>query len=214
MARVRISAMRRLELEKAAYAAVNELGFRGFALEEVAKHAGAAKGTIHHYFLSKEDLMQSAARYANREFSKIALQMIKGAKSPSERIWSIIALNLDAEFFQPYLIRAYVLVLASGIRYKDVLRIYEATHARTISNLAFALRQLVRREDVKPVVNMIWTMIEGAWLLQATQEEETATSARRIIANYLQNTVPGFDSSVIQYLDRFPEDSTPSHNRA
>jgi hypothetical protein len=61
---------------------------------------------------------------------------------------------------------------------------------------------------------MIWTMIEGAWLLQATQEEETATSARRIIANYLQNTVPGFDSSVIQYLDRFPEDSTPSHNRA
>jgi AcrR family transcriptional regulator len=87
MARVRISAMRRLELEKAAYAAVNELGFRGFALEEVAKHAGAAKGTIHHYFLSKEDLMQSAARYANREFSKIALQMIKGAKSPSERIW-------------------------------------------------------------------------------------------------------------------------------
>jgi TetR/AcrR family transcriptional repressor of bet genes len=213
MARVPIRAMRRLELEKAAYDAINARGSRGLALEEVARQAGTAKGTIHHYFLNKEDLMESAARYANREFSQIALQMIKTAKSPSERIWSIITLNLDARFFQPFLARAYVLVLASGIRYKGVLRIYGATHARTISNLAFALRQLVEPENVKPIANTIWTMIEGAWVLQATQEQEVATSTLRILADYLQNTVPAFDSSVIRNPDHFPEGPTPSNNR-
>jgi TetR/AcrR family transcriptional regulator, transcriptional repressor of bet genes len=214
MARAPIRAMRRLELEKAAYAAVNELGVRGFALEEIARHAGTAKGTIHHYFLSKEDLMEGAARHANREFSQVALSILKAAKSPSGRIWSIISLNLDAEFFQPFLARAYVFVLTNGIRYKGVLRIYEATHARTISNLAFALRQLVKPEDVQPIANTIWTMIEGAWLLQASQDIDIAGPTLRIMADYLKTAVPAFDSSVIQNLDRFPEGSTPSHNRA
>lgn len=213
MARVPIRAMRRLELEKAAYDAINARGSRGLALEEVARQAGTAKGTIHHYFLNKEDLMESAARYANREFSQIALQMIKTAKSPSERIWSIITLNLDARFFQPFLAQAYVLVLASGIRYNGVLRIYGATHARTISNLAFALRPLVRPENVKPIATTIWTMIEGAWLLQATREKEIATTTLRILADYLKTAVPGFDRSVIRILDHFPEGPAPSNNR-
>ena len=205
MARVPIRAMRRLELDKAAYEAVNKSAVSWISPEKVARQAGTAKGTIHHYFLNKEDLMESAARYANREFSQIALQMIKAAKSPSERIWSIIALNLDARFFQPFLTRAYVLLLASGIRYNGVLRIYSATHARTVSNLAFALRTLVSPEDVEPIANTIWTIVEGAWLLQTTQKEVIAKRTLRILADYLKTTVPAFDSSVIQNLDHFPE---------
>src|SRR5215208_5675471 len=214
MPRAPIKTIRRLELEKAAYAAVNELGFRGFALQEVAKRAGAAKGIIHHYFLSKEDLMEGAARYANREFAQAALRIIKVAKSPSERLWGIIALNLDAEFFNRMTTRAYVFVLTFGIRYKGLLRIYEVRHARTVANLAFALRQLANPEDVRPIANAIWTMIEGAWLLQANQDIDIDKPTIRILADYLKTAVPGFDSSVIQNLDRFPEDSTPSHNRA
>jgi hypothetical protein len=54
-------------------------------------------------------------------------------------------------------------------------------------------------------------MIEGAWVLQATQDEEIATSTLRILAKYLQNTVPGFDSSLTGALDHFPVGSSPSH---
>jgi TetR/AcrR family transcriptional regulator, transcriptional repressor of bet genes len=199
--------MRRFELEKAAYETITECGLGGFALAEIARHAGTAKGMIHHYFLSKEDLMEGAARHANREFSQVALSVIKAAKSPSERIWSIISLNLDAEFFQPFLTRSYVFVLANGIRYTGVLRIYEATHARTVSNLAFALRQLVTPEDVRPIANTIWTMIEGVWLHQNTQQNEIATSTLRIMADYLKTAVPGFDSSVMRAAHQFPERS-------
>jgi TetR/AcrR family transcriptional repressor of bet genes len=212
MARAPIRAMRRLELEKAAYAAVNELGVRGFALEEVAKHAGTAKGTIHHYFQSKQDLIVSAARCANREFSEAARRIIKAAKSPSESLWGIILLNTDAEFFQPILARTDILVLACGIRYKDVLRIYDANHARIVSNLAFALRQLVKPEDVRPIADTIMAIIDGAWVLQATQAEEIATSTRRTLADYLKIAVPGFDSSVIQLRDRCPRSSPTNEN--
>jgi TetR/AcrR family transcriptional repressor of bet genes len=205
MVRVPIRALRQLELEKAVYGAVKEHGVRGFALEAVAKHAGTAKGTIHHYFQSKQDLIVSAARCANREFSEAARRIIKAAKSPSESLWGIIVLNTDAEFFQPILARTDILVLACGIRYKDVLRIYDANHARIVSNLAFALRQLARPEDVRPIADTIMAIVDGAWVLQATQEEDIATSTRRTLADYLKSTVPGFDTSVIHNLDHFPE---------
>jgi len=213
MARVPISATRRLELVQAAYDAVKESGFRGYALEEVARHAGTAKGTIHHYFLNKEELIDEVVKYVNRALSQTILDMIKAAKSPSERLWSIISVNLSEEYFSPIIARSYTVGTAIAIRYPHLLRIYDAVQVRTISNLAFALRQLARPEDVRPTAYTIWTMIEGAWLLQATQEEETATSTLRILADYLKNAVPGFDTSVIRNLDHFPKSPTPSHNR-
>jgi hypothetical protein len=103
--------------------------------------------------------------------------------------------------------RAYVFALTIGIRYKGVLRIYDATHARTISNLAFALRQLVKPEDVVPMAHTIWAIMEGAWLLQATQDKNIAQPMLRILADYLKTAVPGFDSSVIRNIDGFPERS-------
>jgi TetR/AcrR family transcriptional regulator, transcriptional repressor of bet genes len=213
MARIPISRIRRLELEKAVWDAVKEKGFRGLGLEEVAKHAGTAKGTIHHYFNNKAELMESTARYANREFSQTALRMIKAASSASERLWSILALNLDSEFARPEIVRLNVLVLANGIQYPSLLRIYEATHERSISNISFALRSLARREDVKSIANNIWTIIEGAWVLQATREEGIGSATLSLLADYLKNTVPDFDSSVVQNLDHFPEGPTPSNNR-
>jgi TetR/AcrR family transcriptional regulator, transcriptional repressor of bet genes len=213
MARVPISATRRLELVQAAYDAVKKSGFRGYALEEVARQAGTAKGTIHHYFLNKEELIDEVVRYVNRDLSQAILDMIKAAKSPSERLWSIIWVNLSEEYFSPIIARSYTVGTAIAIRYPHLLRIYDAIQVRTISNLAFALRQLARPEDVRPIASTIWTMIEGAWLLQATQEEKIATYTLRILADYLQNTVPGFDSSIVQALDRLPEGPAPSHNR-
>jgi TetR/AcrR family transcriptional repressor of bet genes len=211
MARIPVSAMRRQELIEAAYNSIKESGFRGFALEQVARHAGTVKGTIHHYFRDKEELVDEVVRYANRDFSQTILDMIKAAKSPSERLWSIISLNLSNKYFQPIIARSYAVSTAIAIRYPHLQRTYDATDARTISNIAFALRPIAKPEDVKSIAKTIWTMIEGAWVLQATQDEEIATSTLRILAKYLQNTVPGFDSSLTGALDHFPVGSSPSH---
>jgi TetR/AcrR family transcriptional regulator, transcriptional repressor of bet genes len=198
MARLPVREIRRMELEKAAYLCITKRGVKGFNLDAVAKQAGTAKGTIHHYFLNKEELFEGVARYGNREFGQTAIALIKAARSPSDRVWSIISLYFDDKLFHPTISRAYVFALTIGIRYKRVLRIYDATHARTISNLAFALRQLVKPEDVRPMANTIWAIMEGAWLLQATEDRNIAKPTLRILAGYLKTAVPGFDSSVIQ----------------
>jgi TetR/AcrR family transcriptional regulator, transcriptional repressor of bet genes len=207
MARLPLREIRRMGLEKAAFDAASELGFRGFVLAEVARRAGTVKGTVHHYFVSKEELVESAIRYANREFSKAALHIIRAAKSPSERLWGILALNLDPEFFNAHVSRTYVSVLASGIRYKGVLRIYDATHPRIVSNLVFALRHLINPEDARPLAHTLMNIVDGAWLLQATQDKNIAKPTLRILAHYLKTAVPGFESSVIRDIDAFPERS-------
>ena len=212
MARVLISATRRLELIQATYEAVKKSGFRGFALEEVARQAGTAKGNIHHYFLNKEELFYEVMRYVNRDLSQTILGELKAAKSPSERLWSIISVNLSEEYHSPIIARAYTVGTAIAIRYPHLLRIYDATQVRTISNLAFALRQLVEPEDVRPIAYTIWTMIDGAWLLQATQEEEMFTSTRHILADYMKNTISGFDGSAVRARDHFPAGRALSNN--
>jgi TetR/AcrR family transcriptional regulator, transcriptional repressor of bet genes len=214
MNRIRLSELRRQELEKAAYESAMKHGFQGLALHRIASHAGTAKGTIHHYFRDKEELMLGSVRYANRLYAETMLRLLKAAKSPSERLWVIIAVNLAGEFFQPLIMRAYVLTIANGIRYPSLLRAYEITHDRSLSNVVFALRSLSRPENVKPIANTIWTMVEGAWLLQTTRRENIAGATLAAIADYLKKTVPTFDISVIRNLDHFPEGPTPSHNRA
>jgi TetR/AcrR family transcriptional repressor of bet genes len=198
MGRVPIRAMRRLELEKAAYEAVKECGFRGLVLEEVARHAGTAKGTIHHYFLNKEELMLGSTRYVNRLYAETMVRLLKDAKSPSERLWAIIAVNLAEEFFQPLIMRAYVLTIANGIHYPSLLRAYEITHDRSLSNVVFALRSLAEPDEVETIANTIWTMIEGAWIFQVTRKHNIAGDTLAQISNYLNRAVPSFDNSVVR----------------
>ncbi|HKG74580.1 MAG TPA: TetR/AcrR family transcriptional regulator, partial [Aestuariivirgaceae bacterium] len=124
-----------MELEKAAYLCITERGVKGFNLGAVAEQAGTAKGTIHHYFLNKEELFEGVVRYGNREFGQTAITLIKAARSPCDRVWSIISLYFDDKFFQPMISRAYVFALTIGIRYEGVLRIYNANHARIASQL-------------------------------------------------------------------------------
>jgi TetR/AcrR family transcriptional repressor of bet genes len=202
MARISIAERRRRELEQAIYDSILENGFSGFSLEKVAKKAGTAKGTIHHYFRSKEELLTAAARQANRLFSETFLRLLKSATSPSEKLWLVVALNLDEEYFQPHFMRTYLLAVANGIRYPSNLHVYEVTHSRGISNLRFVLRSLVEPKQVEPIAHTIWTMIEGAWVLQAARSENIAGPVLAAIADYLKNTVPDFDSSVVNLSAR------------
>jgi hypothetical protein len=55
-------------------------------------------------------------------------------------------------------------------------------------------------------------MIDGAWLLQATQEEEMFTSTRHILADYMKNTISGFDGSAVRARDHFPAGRALSNN--
>lgn len=197
-----IAKIRRLELERAAYEVINGFGLRGLTVEQVARHAGISKGMVHHYFRDKDELIIAAIRHANRRLSNIVRERTKMSKSPSERIWAIISAQLGPELFQPPFWGAYSLVLEGGIRCQEILRVYSAVSARGHSNIAFALRSLVKPREVEAIAHTIWNLLEGAWLLPVAQPELTRAEIVTTIIEYLKNSVPGFDMSVVKLSDK------------
>ncbi len=93
------TALRRQELRQAAYEMAGKYGFEALTVAGIAKHAGLTKGNIHHYFESKEDLIEQTVRFAHAEFRKAVLERLRNACSPSERLWSVVDGNFAPEIF-------------------------------------------------------------------------------------------------------------------
>src|SRR5688572_17313023 len=93
--------VRRLELQKAAYEVARKQGFHSITVEQIARHAGTSKGIVHHYFKNKKQLIEHAVRYSHLVYRKAIVSRLKKAKTPSERLWSIIDGTFDPDQFGP-----------------------------------------------------------------------------------------------------------------
>jgi TetR/AcrR family transcriptional regulator, transcriptional repressor of bet genes len=194
-----IGSIRRQELEKAAYDTISQRGFKGMTLEEVAKCAGVSKGVIHHYFPSKEELVNGMVRYANRLYAEVARDRLKAARSASERIWAIVESNLAEAYYESKLVNGYPSELVAGIHFEKLLRTHNAIDNRGRANLMFALRSL-EFADARVVSHTIWNLVEGAWILPASESHLTKSVILKVIADYL-GRIPGFDASVLKFQE-------------
>ena len=57
-----------MQLVRAAFERVAQVGFEGLRLRQVAEDAGIDHSTLHHYFATKQDLIGAVAEYATRQF--------------------------------------------------------------------------------------------------------------------------------------------------
>ncbi|NUO64312.1 MAG: TetR/AcrR family transcriptional regulator [Gemmatimonadaceae bacterium] len=75
------------ELLDAAMTVFAEKGYRNTRLEEIAEAAGVTKGTIYHYFSTKEELLLRAIeQHHERVFGRLAEELREVAGPASERI--------------------------------------------------------------------------------------------------------------------------------
>ena len=75
------------ELLEAAMAVFAEKGYRNTRLEEIAEAAGVTKGTIYHYFATKEELLLRAIEHHHERIFGRLDEELRGATGPaSERI--------------------------------------------------------------------------------------------------------------------------------
>jgi AcrR family transcriptional regulator len=72
------AAARRAEILDAALRAFGQYGYRRTSVDDIAREAGIAKGTIYLSFASKEELFQALAR-------RLSQQMLTGAEAASRR---------------------------------------------------------------------------------------------------------------------------------
>lgn len=71
----------------AAFRRVAEVGFEGLRLRQVAEDAGIDHSTLHHYFASKQDLVQAVTEYTTGQFVPTA----PAGRTPPERLRAHLA---------------------------------------------------------------------------------------------------------------------------
>ena len=196
-ARVPTSTIRRMELEQAALDILYESGFRELTVQRAAEKAQLSKGVVHHYFLSKDDLVAGALRHEYRAFGLSVTGLLGKTNSPSERAWTIITAQLADPYLQLNSLRWYLNSQEAGFRNPGIARIYNITERRGRSNITFALKQLTPSADARRMTWSLWSMIEGACFLMFSDRAIKRKDVLFGIANYLTNSIPAFDPSVV-----------------
>lgn len=126
-------------------AGLKEFALNGLAatrLEDVAKRAGIAKGTIYRYFDSKEDLFVAAVR------SRIVLSIadadaaIDHFKGPTDDLLRLVLRKIYAEFVGTDTSALMRIMISEGNRFPNLVKLY---HTEAISKGVAILTRIMER---------------------------------------------------------------------
>jgi transcriptional repressor BetI len=189
---------RRFELQKAAYQVARKRGFHAVTVDQIARRAHTSKGTVHNYFKNKKQLIEFAVRHAHLVYRNTIVSRLKAAKTPSERLWSIVAGTFDPEQFGPEICRLWLTIFDEMKYDRKLARLVSILDKRSISLTLSTVRALVEPEEVDDKAYTLMALMDGFWLLSATDPEVTREVALRHIAAYIQKNFPRFDPRAIK----------------
>jgi TetR/AcrR family transcriptional repressor of bet genes len=197
-----IAARRRQQLRKAAYELAGKHGLQALTTAGIARHAGISKGIVHHYFAGKEDLIEQTVRFAHAELSNAVLAGLRKARSPSERLWSVIDGNFAPAIFQPRYRKLWLSLFEVAKTNSRVARLLAIVDRRTITHVMQPLKLLVAPSEVEIKAFAIMALVDGCWFLSVEEPQITRPAALKIVANYLRTVVPNFDMSAAKIDER------------
>jgi len=199
MATRSLTKIRRQELQKAAYEVAYKVGLNSTTVEQVARHAGTSKGSIHAYFDSKHQLLEYAMRYAYGILGRAARAKLKNAKTPSARIWAIVEANFLPEILTPEFFRLWF----EAVDNKRFSYLLENFERRMRSNIVYALKQLSDSGNAGELAYSIMNYYDGLWTLASTEKGLTREAALSLIADYIKELIPEFDKGATR-LEELP----------
>lgn len=189
-----IKAIRRDELMDAAIDVVGEAGLSGATVAIIAGRAGMSPGLINHYFESKEELLALAMRSLSNLFRHDILDIMPADPTPVQRLKAIIDGSFAPQHFRGAKREAWMQFMLASQSEPRIKHLYHLTGARFVSNIKFAVRQLVEPEDVDDIVDGIAAMIDGFfWQIAGEYEEEDFERARRICWRYVCLLIPAIE---------------------
>ena len=130
------------EIIDAGLAEFAENGFAATRLEDVAKRAGIAKGTIYRYFASKEDLFEAALSARLTPFFDDVSGMVDSFPGSSEDLVRAALPRIYKALFEDGLHVLMRIIITEGGRFPAIAELY---HRRVISRGQAVLAALVRR---------------------------------------------------------------------
>ncbi|MBL6449241.1 TetR/AcrR family transcriptional regulator [Fulvivirga sp. 29W222] len=96
----------RVKILMAALEVFAEKGYHSSSIGEIAKKAGVAKGSVYHYFESKEAVLQEVIVNGVTELEGI-MKLVQSKASPKEQLETLVSLSFDSvrdrkDFWQLY----------------------------------------------------------------------------------------------------------------
>ncbi len=173
MPKLGMGPVRRRQLVDATIASIHEFGLADATVTRIAKKAGVSPGIVHHYFISKDELLFETMRLMLENLRRIAVEKLSNANTPLERINAIIDASFAPEQFSPQVTTAWLALYASARQSQSLTRILALYHNRLRSNLLFNLKQMNTQPHTHPH-------------MQAKIEEQAETIAAIIDGLYLR----------------------------
>jgi AcrR family transcriptional regulator len=130
------------EIIDAGLAEFAENGFAATRLEDVARRAGIAKGTIYRYFASKEELFEAALSARLTPFFDDVSGMVDAFPGSSEDLVRAALTRIYKALFEDGLHVLMRIIITEGGRFPAIAELY---HRRVISRGQAVLAALVRR---------------------------------------------------------------------
>lgn len=195
MAKRSIKAMRRDELMDAAIAVIGEEGMANATMAIIARRAGMSAGLVNHYFDSKEELIALAMRNVSNLFRQDIMRLAPANPTPAQRLKAIV----DGSFVPQHLgapkrAATWMQFMIAAQTEPRIKHLYHLTGARFVSNIRYAVRQLVPADQVADIVDGIAALIDGFfWQSAGEYEEEDTERARRICWRYVCLQIPGIE---------------------
>lgn len=154
-----VSEFRRKEIVDAARSVFARKGFANGIMDDVAKEAKVAKGTLYLYFRSKTEIYRAVLGHDMELLKKETVERIEAAHGLREKIRAFVLTRLEyseqrREFFEIMDAHGGSLSL-SRRQYRDWL-------TEPVQHLAAAIDQAVRQDEIRavPSQTVAWIIVE------------------------------------------------------
>ena len=183
-----VSEFRRTEIVDAARTVFARWGFAQGIMDEIAKEAGVAKGTLYLYFRSKTEIYKAVLDHDMKTLKASTLDRIDAAKSLKEKIRTFALARIERaeankEFFRIMDSEGSALTYTRS-QYRDWLR-------EPVQRLAAAIEKAseqgkIRSMDAEKTAWLIADMTRGTIQRRLLSQSETAPAAD---ADFLLNFI-------------------------
>jgi TetR/AcrR family transcriptional repressor of bet genes len=183
--------MRRDELMEAAIMVIAKEGLHGATLSQIAVEAGMSTALVNHYFDSKDDLLEATMRRLSNRYRGEIMALMPADPTPAQRLRAIIEGSFQPDNLTLASRKAWVQFLVNAMSGGRIFHLFRLTGERVVSNIRYAVKQLVPPDQVDDTVDGIAAMIDGFFWENATDcTSEDLKRARRICWNYAVLLIP------------------------
>jgi TetR/AcrR family transcriptional regulator, transcriptional repressor of bet genes len=185
MPKVGMEPIRRQQLIEATIASISRYGFADATISRISKEAGVSTGIIHHYFGSKDDLLEATMRTLLQQLRQDVVERLAQAATPEDRLYAIINGNFANNQFDRSVIVAWLAFWAQVPHVPELARLQRINARRLRSNLLHELRQLMSKQRAEETATGLAALIDGLWLRASLEGVDNPAAARAIVQAYL-----------------------------